>query len=136
MLSRSKNKWPVLLALVLALIAGAYIACISWKGYGANFSRMIALQIIVANLAILIHFLQIKKKHWISSGILLLSIPCLWGIISSQWLHLYMIFDSSLLDQRLTILVGELTFLLLVYLGWIPVVRSKNSSVSNLVGEQ
>jgi len=111
---------------MVAIAAGAHIWRISWQGCGANFSRMIALQIIVATLAVWIRYLQTLKKHIIGSGLIILSLPLIWLVIRSQWLHLHMIYDASLLDQRITILVGEAGFLLLAYTGWIDLRRTKD----------
>ncbi len=122
-----KRSWPALIFIVLAAVAaGTYIWCISWQGFGANSSRMIALQIIVAALAVWIHYLQTHGKHIISSVLIVLSLPLIWLVIQSQWLHLHMIYDASLLDQRITILVGEAAFLLLAYLGGIIPRRTKD----------
>ena len=120
LLKRTTKNWPCLLGLfTIGALAGAHIMNVSWKGYGANFSRMIALQIIVAILAVFIHYMRTNKKCLISTGLLYLSIALVWLIISSQWLHLHMIFDVSLLDQRIMILLGESIFLSFAYFGWI-----------------
>jgi len=124
---RTKRSWPILLLMLLAaVVAGAHIWRISWRGYGANFSRMIALQVIVAALAVWIRHMQTNGRQIIGASIVVLSLPLIWLIIQSQWLHLHMIFDVSLLDQRITILVGEASFLLLAYLGWLDPRIRKN----------
>ena len=87
---------------------------------------MIALQVIVAALAVWIRHMQTNGRQIIGASIVVLSLPLIWLIIQSQWLHLHMIFDVSLLDQRITILVGEASFLLLAYLGWLDPRIRKN----------
>jgi len=115
---RSKRSWPILLPAALsAVVASAYIWSISWQGCGANFPRMIALQVIVVAVAVWTRYMQTKGRHVIGALLVITSIPLIWFVIQSQWIHLYMIFDASLLDQRITILIGEATFLLLAYMG-------------------
>lgn len=87
---------------------------------------MIALQIIVAALAVWIRYFRTRRNHIVAGGLIILSVPLIWLVIRSQWLHLHMIYDASLLDQRITILVGEASILLLAYLGWIPPRRTKD----------
>lgn len=119
-MQKAKRDWPILLVLALsAAAAGFYIQSVSWKGYGANFSRMVAFQVIVAFFAVLIRHLRRKSMQFFGALVLIASIPLFWLVIQTQWLHLIMIFDASLLDQRITILIGEATFLTLAYMGWI-----------------
>ena len=91
---------------------------ISWQGYGANFSRMIALQVVIATLSVWLRYFRAKGSSLLGSAVLLLSVPLIWLVIQSQWLHLHMIFDADLRYQRLMILFGEVCFLGLSYFGW------------------
>lgn len=127
MQKRVKKSWPILILMALqASLACAYIWSISWKGYRANFHRMVALQLIVVAVAVWTRYMQTKGRHGVGASFVIAGIPLVWLIIQSQWLHLYMIFDASLLDQRITILVGEAAFLLLAYMGWIVPRGRKN----------
>lgn len=125
-MQKAERDWPILLVLALsAAVAGLYIQSVSWKGYGANFSRMVAFQVVVAFCAVLIRYFRSKSIQFFGALILIVSIPLFWLVIQTQWLHLIMIFDASLLDQRITILVGDATFLTLAYLGGLSERRSK-----------